>query len=627
VKQGQGAVLAPKKSEFYAKLQSDPQLGGEGSGFPPRYYIAAGQHNHIVLGIDLGTQYMRVSSLENACIQDVLPATATDLGLHHNGRWMTNHRSRVSPATPLIETVIQAIRTKIGTDWQTEFEGQTVQAEELTNTLFGHLIPLCSGRESKAVRDVVLTVPASFTSMERKLLKACAEDNGLSVMALINEATAAAVGHYCLNPGLANTNYLIFHMGAGTCAATVYTLSNGIVEIKATSSQNNLGGRNFDDVIVQFLIEKFVRKYGRNPHLDLKTLQRFETEAATLKHNLQVSNDAYFSMTNLKVSVPGSNFLQAAGNELASLSGCLSLEQFEELAQAHLDKAVFHAENAIKNAHLTADQINTIFICGGATLMPCLRHRLAEIGGGSTIERLENDMLPSFGAAVQASAITNVVKEFIVWDLLTQPISIVRADGSIMPLLAINTPLPVTAYAKLEIVDNTINACLVQGRLDTLTDTSVANLIGASHDSAHDEITVTPIVINNCPPSTNGDNKVELAVRVSQDGIIQYGARHIGLDVSLLVTPLQDSRKRYQGDLEALINDGTETAKTRSTSSGDRARKLARTLNVPLYFLPQALRGMGFSPEQILQGEAIELALRKIKMDRRARRKQKKIRE
>jgi molecular chaperone DnaK len=594
LKQGQSAVLAPKKEEYYPKVQSEPKLGGEGSGFPPCYYVATGQHNHIVLGIDIGSESIRVSALEEDEVSNVVGPRPAALGLNHFGDWFLSNpaEAALSKHGGQYRGIVQELRTKLGTDWCKDFAGQTFGAEELTSKLMHQIVGLAKARSQKSLRDVVLTVPASYTSLERKLLKVIAEDNGLSVIQLINEPTAAALAYYCVNPEQEEGHYMIFHMGAGTCAATVFSLSNRIMEIKATSADSTLGGRSFDDIVVDYLINLFEEKTGKKPRLDEETLQRFEQAAVTIKHSFVMASESHFNISNLYLEGPEIGYGNLCPRSKDNFTGSVSRKQFDDLVQPIVERAVGHVHKALRDSHILPGDISKMLICGGATLLPTMRSALSEISPTGAIERLEDNMMPACGAAVQACLVCQKVNDLVVWDLLTKPVSIVIADGTTMPLIAANTPLPVTAYAKLEIVDNTINARLVQGGDD-------------------DCKTYTDIVINNCPPCTNGEHKVELAVRVSQDGIINYGARHIGLDVALLVSPLQDERRRYQGDLERLLSSQAKDV------AGARAKKLARTLNVPLYFLPQALRAMGFTPEQIVSGQAIELALRKIKMERK----------
>jgi len=596
LKQGQGAVLAPKKEEYYPKVQSEPQLGGEGSGFPPRFYIACGQHNRTVLGIDLGSQFMRVSSLEQDNFATLISPTSTTLALNHTGIWGLNSglTGTAPPSAERVKNIVQSLRTKLGSTWSKDFDGETLGAEDLTRIQIQQLVTLARARAKSSLRDAVITVPASYTSMERKLIKRLAEECGLSVIQLINEPTAAVLAN-CMQYDQEDGCGIIFHMGACTSAATVYCLSNGILEIKATVSDGNFGGQNFDQILVQYLIDCFVEMYGRKPFIDEKTILQFEHAASKLKHDFIMTSEAFFNLPTVLFAGPEGGYARLSAGDMESFRGSITRNQFDYLCQSLIEKAIEQIEKAIGQSQLDRLQIKKIILTGGATQLPALRTALGEVAGISELERLEDDMMPSKGAAMQAALICQTTKELVVWDLLTQPVFISTSGGSTVQLIAANTPLPVTAYARLEIIDNTINARLIQGE-------------------ERQYQTYTDIVINNCPPCSNGENKVELAVRVSQDGIINYGARHIGLDVALLVCPLQDERRQYQGDLDHLLSSSG------GIKSGQRARKLSLNLNVPQHFLAQALMAMAYSPEQIVSGQAVELALRKIKVERRQHR-------
>ncbi len=591
--QGQSAVLAPKKEEFYPRVQSEPKLGGEGSGFPPRFYIATGQHNHTVLGIDIGSDSFRISILEEDTISNLVGTTPASLGLSSMGDWMVTDPMTYAGGTQsgCYRNTVQYVRTKLGTDWCRDFAGQLQGAEELMGKLMQYVVNLSQVSAKKSLRDAVLTVPASATSLERRLLKGLAEDFNLNIIQVINESTAAALSCCCFHDDLADGNYLIFQMGASTCAASVFCLSNGIMEIKATSAESNLGGRSFDEIIVIHLLEQFFAGYGTKPLLDELTLRRFEAKAKEIRHVLAMSNEVFFNIAEIKVAGPPRDKGNLSRPGQVTFSGSITRQHYDQLVQPVVDRAVSHIHQAVNQSHLQPDQISKMLVCGGATLSATLRSALAQESPSAACEYIEDDMLAARGAAVQAALVCQRTTGMVVWDVLNKPISIINAAGVEQALIAANTPLPVTAYAKLEIIDNTINARLVQG-------------------NPGDEKTYTDIVINNCPPCTNGENKVELAVRVSHDGIINYGARHIGLDVALLVCPLQEERRRYQGDLDSNVNVGEADV------AGARAQRLARVLNLPLYNLPQALRALGYSSDEIVSGKAIELALRKIKMGR-----------
>ena len=168
MKQGQGAVKAPKKEEYFPKLQSDPRLGGEGSGFPPRFYVATGQHNRMVLDIDLGIEYLRVSALEEDRVNTVFGTTAATLGLKLIGHWTLSSLAQASSlrARPTYTSFVQSIRTKVGTDWCKQLGGESVDADQLIKKLMHSDVKLSRSRSKKALRDAVLTVPASYTSRE-----------------------------------------------------------------------------------------------------------------------------------------------------------------------------------------------------------------------------------------------------------------------------------------------------------------------------------------------------------------------------------------------------------------------------------------------------------------------------
>ena len=485
--------------------------------------------------------------------------------------------------------------------WHRLLGGESVDGEILTRLLIHNMLQILRKDRDGALRDIVLTVPASYTSMERKQLKNACEIMDLQVVQLINEPTAAILA-YCQTNKIQEGNFLIFHVGASSSAATIYNFTRGIIEVRATSCDHELGSNAVDDLLIQYLIAQFVIEFKARPLIDQDSLQMFERAAVNLKEGLATSNQAFYQIHGLKYAVGEAYNALEVKNPVLLCS--IGRPTFNALTESVLVKMLEHIDRAMKAAKLdNTQQITRLLISGEGSRLFSLRDMLTEIETRDGLALLD-EFMPARGAALQAGLVCQTNKDLIIWDLLTRPIHVI-SDGVTTELISINTPLPVTAYLKVPIKDSTVNVRLMQGFVDKdgLADKS------ASH---------TDIVINNCPPSleatqTYGDKQVELAVRVSHDGIISYGARHLGLGVALLVTPLQDVPRTYVSGIERHL----DITATSAFADNQKAVRLARKLNLPLFGLNGALVAMGFSAEQISSGAAVYLALHALKSAKR----------
>ena len=333
-----------------------------------------------------------------------------------------------------------------------------------------------------------------------------------------------------------------------------------------------------------------------------------------MKEGLANSNHAFYQIKNLKFGADSGFKLQGGKPFLAC---ALDRDKFKNLTKQVLDRMLLHVEKALTAARICPKDLTRLLISGEGTRLFALREELAEIPTLDGIALL-NEYMPSYGAALQAALVSQTKKDLIIWDLLTRPIYMI-ADEQCTQVIAKNTPLPVTAYVKVPIKDNTVNIKLMQGFIgtDARNFDPKSKYLGAT-------ATFTDIVINNCPPSLEatelyGDKQVELAIRVSHDGIISYGARHLGLGVALLVSPLQDQPRDYNEGIERHL------VTTRPTKELDDKQtiRLACKLNLPLYALGDALTALGFTPEQIASGEAIYLALHDLKSSKKKSKKHK----
>jgi len=359
-------TLLAKEQEviFAAKVQSTPQLGGDGSGALPRFYIATGKSDHAVVGIDLGTRFIRAVCIKDGEMHDVGGVVSSSVLSLPNGKLSVGHsQSDDDPGN-----LIHSVRTKIGTDWKIALDNGHFTAQQIYATLFYWVKYSCAKTQSVPVSKCVITVPVSFTSNQRKLIKEIAEAEGLEVIRLINEPTAAALCYfteYSQDYG----KHLVFTMGGGAFGVTAIDYSNGIVEVKASSGEE-IGGDDFDQAIVRHLIDSAQKEANLCLKLDLATLERFRAHAEQAKKNLSVQPTAYLKITGIALQDPGILNLIGLGNY--NLVTSLERERYAELVEPLLLKVRQHIAQVLAEANWQSYDIKQVILDGGMTYSPLI---------------------------------------------------------------------------------------------------------------------------------------------------------------------------------------------------------------------------------------------------------------
>jgi molecular chaperone DnaK len=522
-----------KKVAPLEPLQTEPRLGGEGSGQPPPYYVATGQASHAVVGIDLGTRYTRIAMVHEGrpvlIKPDIFPSLVqiTTAGPRALGRPGPLEES---------ETLISSVKPKIGSEWRFEWGNVSYCPEDFATVLFTALKHAAQDRLERDISKVVLTVPTSFTSAQRKLFKEAAEAADLEVLQLINEPTAVALTHGYFFPELEG-NFLVYSLGAGVFAASVLSISNGIIEIKSASGNSALGADNFDDQLLKWMIEEFERQNQMPFAYNGEAIARLRAAAERARIDLTIAQTAHIKVTNLPCK--GEEREQSASQH--HLIASIDRETFAQLSANLLEETMRHVETAMRESHFEPDEINCLILAGPPTNMSVIKDRVSNIIKNNRLKIVHSgDGWPALGAAVQASLVSNDLRDYVTWDVLSVPVGIELPGGKFKKLIDRGTPLPVTAYHAFASPDGTINACVVQGE----------------SECAQENMALADLTINNCPPTAAQETKVEVAFCVRQDGIVHYSARHIGLGVNLTVGVRHGDKAPHKDSwLEALSKE------------------------------------------------------------------------
>ncbi len=574
-------VIAPK-------VQSDPQLGGAGSGALPRFYIATGKSDHVVVGIDVGTRNLRCVCLNENKLDDSssIIASPSSVQVLSNGKLSVGIiRSTNS------DDLIHSARVKIGTDWIASKLSGRYTAQQVYATLMYWVKLKCEQRLGKPVSKAVITVPVSFTSNQRKLVKEIAEAEGLEVVRLINEPTAVALCYFNDNPH-ENGRHLVVTMGGGTFGISAIEFSNGIIEVKSCSGEE-IGGDDFDDLLTRELIDLSSKANSLKVRLDVATIERFRAAAEQAKKDLVLSEEAHIRITNLVLDEAG--ILNLVGQGKYSLITSVTRSFYHELVSSLTHKFEQHLEHVLAQAGWDADSVNNVIYDGGMFELALMKDIVMSKVSTLKVAAPRSSHAAASGAALQASLILENRRDMIVWDTISVPVLAERADGSCATVVARNTPLPVRAYYQVQAQNATAYAAIYQGNSNQAA------------DNAHQG----DVVVNNCPPASNDSQHIEIAVMVDQNGIIDYGARHIGLNVNLVSSVYPAINTAYKSNIVELENFRNLPRDT--VFYQHRIARLSRKLNIDADRIFEALHSMGYTTDSIKNGTAIELLLHKLK--------------
>jgi molecular chaperone DnaK len=574
-----GCVL-DKPSTILTRTESEPQLGGEGSGFPPRFLIATGSLGHSIIGIDIGSQWTRVASVvqnEPRLISPPVPSLLRLIDATEYG----DQQKPISPSYSLLSL--------IGTDWDLEgshSESKTNSIEQLLDRFLTQLIEHSQKSAEHLIKKCVLTVPASFTCERRKMLREVVEKAGLEVLNLINEPTAAALAYVHYNSFMEG-NVLVVGMGANHFATSLIETRNGLLETRATSADNNLGGENFDNLLIEWCFQQFEEKYKVPLPRVASNVLKFRTGAERAKCDLSMADQTHLRFTALETVRDKLDF-----NDY-DLFLHITRKEFADMAQPLIEKTIQHIKDVVLESRLNPADVDYVIPVGSASQMPILMDAL-KVMFPDRVGRMYKNLpfAAAMGAALQASIITHTLNTMVVWDVLAVPICAELPDGSCKVIISRGTPLPVTGYYPVESIDATVNLHILQG-YSTL---------------AAENCSIAEVTVNNCPPTTSAGTKVEVAVMVRADGTVEFSARHVELQGNLPVSVRRGHPTTY---IDRSF-DVAPPVKQERAQDPERLKRLCRMLNMSESDTLATLRNLKFSQTEINNGLAVETLIRKL---------------
>jgi len=389
------------------------------------------------VGIDLGTTNSVVAVLTGGEPEVIANAegsrtTPSVVAFAKNGEVLVGEVAKRQAVTN-VDRTIRSVKRHMGTDWSVDIDGKKYTAQEISARTLQKLKRDAEAYLGETITDAVITVPAYFNDAERQATKEAGTIAGLNVLRIVNEPTAAALA-YGLDKGEKEQTILVFDLGGGTFDVSLLEIGDGVIEVKATNGDNHLGGDDWDQKIMNWLVDKFKAAHGIDLTKDKMALQRLREAAEKAKIELSSSQQTSINLPYITVD--------AEKNPLF-LDEQLSRAEFQRITSDLLERTKVPFQNVLRDAGIPLDKIDHVVLVGGSTRMPAVVDLVKELTGGKEPNKGVNpDEVVAVGAALQAGVLKGEVKDVLLLDVTPLSLGIEVKGGIMTKLIERNTTIP-----------------------------------------------------------------------------------------------------------------------------------------------------------------------------------------
>lgn len=466
-----------------------------------------------VIGIDLGTTNSCVAVLEGdvptvIANKEGYRTTPSIVAFAKDKTMLVGDPARRQAAVNAERTIF-SIKRHMGSDYRKKIDGKAYSPQEISAFILMKLKKDAEDFLGDTVTDAVITVPAYFNDAQRQATKDAGRIAGLNVLRIINEPTSAALA-YGLDNGQAQ-KILVYDLGGGTFDVSIIEIGDHVIEVLATSGDNHLGGDDFDERIVQYLVEQFKKTEGINLSKDTAALQRLKEEAEKAKKELS-------SCMTTNINLP---FLAMAKDGPHHMDIQLSRSKFEELTKDLIERTVIPVENAIHDAGLTKSQIDMVLLVGGSTRIPAVQDKVRTLMGKEPSRNVNPDECVAIGAAVQAGKLGgqlmagSAASEMILMDVTPLSLSIETVGGVSSRLIERNTTIP-TRHSQI---------FTTAGNFQTSVDIKVFQ---GERKFTRDNKLLGNFRLSGIKRAMAGTPQIEVTFDIDANGIVNVSAKDLG---------------------------------------------------------------------------------------------------
>ena len=467
-----------------------------------------------IIGIDLGTTNSCVAVLE-AGEAKVIPnpegnRTTPSIVCKKNGETIVGDAAKRQAETN--PNTIRSIKRLMGTNEKVEMEGKKYSPEEISAMILTNLKESAEKYLGEKVTKAVITVPAYFNDAQRQATKNAGKIAGLDVERIINEPTAASLA-YGFDKQDKMQTILVYDLGGGTFDVSVLELGDGVYEVKSTAGNNRLGGDDFDERIINYLVETFRKENGIDLSTDKMAMQRLKEAAEKAKKDLS-------GVTTTQISCP---FITQGENGPLHLDVTLTRAKFEDLCSDLFESTLEPVRKALKDASLTKKDIDKVLLVGGSTRIPKVQELIKNELGKEPSKGVNPDEVVAMGAAIQGGVLTGDVNDIVLLDVTPLSLGIETLGGVMTVLIPRNTTIP-TSKSQV---------------FSTAADNQPAvdiHILQGERSMASDNKTLGRFELTNIPPAPRGVPQIEVTFDIDANGIVNVKAKDLGTNKEQSIT-------------------------------------------------------------------------------------------
>ena len=544
------------------------------------------------IGIDLGTTNSVVAVMEGGKPTVIANAegsrtTPSIVGFSKTGEKLVGQLAKRQAILNPDKTII-SIKRHMGEDYKKNIDGKDYTPQEISAMILRKLADDASNYLGEKVTSAVITVPAYFNDAQRQATKDAGKIAGLDVLRIVNEPTAAALA-YGLEKEKAE-KVLVFDLGGGTFDVSVLEIGDGVHEVLSTSGDTHLGGDDFDQKIIDWLVDEFKKQEGIDLRNDKQAMQRLKEAAEKAKCELS-------SVVETTINLP---FITADANGPKHLDMSLTRAKFEELSHDLLERCKKPVADALKEAGLSKGEINEVVLVGGSTRIPAVQALVKEYTGKEPNQSVNPDEVVAVGAAIQAGVLAGEVKDIVLLDVTPLTLGIETLGGVLTPLVPRNTTIPVSKSQVFSTAENNQTAVDI-------------HVLQGERPMAKDNKSLGMFRLEGIAPAMRGIPQIEVTFDIDANGIVNVSDRMVKeaeanaeidkkhkeeAEIRNNANSLISSAERIVKDFEGKIAEADKTKleeqkkaledALKENKSVDEIKKLSEDLQQTMYAISQA---------------------------------------
>ena len=541
-----------------------------------------------IIGIDLGTTNSCVAVMEGGNVT-IIPnsegarTTPSVVNIKDNGEVVVGEIAKRQAVTNPTSTV-SSIKTHMGSDYKVEIFGKKYTPQEISAKILQKLKKDAEAYLGEEVKEAVITVPAYFTDSQRQATKDAGTIAGLDVKRIINEPTAAALAY-----GLEKKKeekVLVFDLGGGTFDVSVLEISDGVIEVISTAGNNHLGGDNFDDEIIKWLVAEFKKENGIDLSNDKMAYQRLKDAAEKAKKELSTLMETSISLPFITMDATGPKHLEMK----------LTRAKFNDLTRHLVEATQGPTKTALQDANLNANQIDEILLVGGSTRIPAVQEWVENFFGKKPNKGINPDEVVAAGAAIQGGVLMGDVKDILLLDVTPLSLGIETAGGVFTKMIEKNTTIPVKKSDVYSTYANNQTAVTIK-------------VFQGERARAIDNHILGEFNLEGIPAAPRGVPKIEVTFDIDANGIVHVSAKDLGTGKENNIT-ISGSSNLSKADIERMTKEAEANAE-----EDKKFQELVEARNKADQLISATEKTLKENPDKVSEGDKknIEDAIEELK--------------